>query len=193
MQDVRPPDQIQSTEKHLQTTVTTAVLSGYSHFTHTRFSCSCWTKDSVLYYIRPKDQEISWFKDGDFRGAAKIPGHPMIPTFARTDIIKDRVFGFNSCKLNRVMGKMWVPWKYGAYFPTLSFSSSLANSFLIDRDTGRCWNCLRSLFWLGILLSLVKPVAMAILKMMLMVQVPALRTSGNYQIGLFVMWWYLPA
>ena len=56
---------------------------------------------------------------------------------------------------------MFVPWKYGAYLPTLSFSCSSAVLLLIDQETrvaGQCW-----LYGAMTLVRLVKPVALAIL------------------------------
>ena len=49
--------------------------------------------------------------------------------------MKDRVFGSTAATRSGI-GKMFVPWKYGAYLPTLFFSCSSALLLLIDLETG---------------------------------------------------------
>ena len=49
--------------------------------------------------------------------------------------MKERVLLSMAANRSRI-GKMFVPWKYGAYLPTLSFSCSSAVLLLIDQEMG---------------------------------------------------------
>ena len=53
---------------------------------------------------------------------------------------KDRFFGSNA-SVNSGIGRISFSLKYGAYFPTLSFSYSLADFFWIDQELGIISGC----------------------------------------------------